>query len=167
MNLAFCLVACAVTLFSSTAQQAPKANQLFSLTLHPLEAPVKVGAEVHLTVTVKNTSDHDLNLGFLPGPPPYQAMTYEIEVRDAEGHEAPPTALLRSLREHLGAGFQTNAGYTLPPGKSSDEQLDITKLYVLTKPGAYTIRVARRQNPLRKTDEDIVSSNPITIRVIK
>jgi hypothetical protein len=167
MNPTFYVVACALTLFSSTAQQALKATQLFSLTLHPLEAPVKAGTEVHLTVTVKNTSDHDLTLGFLPGTPPYEAMTYEIEVRDAEGREAPPTALLRSLREHLGAGFQTNAGYVLAPGKSSDEQLDITRLYVLTTPGKYTIRVARRQNPLRKTDEGIVRSNTITITVIK
>ena len=150
-------------LYSSFSFSTSYARQLFSLTLLAPNEPVKTGSELSLTITVTNTSDHNLSFGIAPGIAPDQTMSYNIEIRDTRGQEAPPTPFLRDLREHPTPTSGSVFGYTLTPGNSYKEQLVITRLYVL-RPGKYTIQVARSQEP-RPNTAAIVKSNTITITV--
>jgi hypothetical protein len=116
--LALGLLAYVLTLFSSVALPHSDASQPFSLTLHEPKAPARVGSEIHLTVTVANTSNHDVSFGVAPGIAPDQTMSYNIEIRGAQGREAPPTPFLRDLREHPKPTSGSIFGYTLAPGES-------------------------------------------------
>lgn len=166
MKFAIGLLAYVLTLFSSVALPHSDASQPFSLTLHEPKAPARVGSEIHLTVTVANTSNHDVSFGVAPGIAPDQTMSYNIEIRDAQGREAPPTPFLRDLREHPKPTSGSIFGYTLAPGESYEEELVITRLYDLTQPGKYTIKVARSQQPWPNAAA-IVKSNTIAIAVSK
>jgi hypothetical protein len=113
---------------------------------------------------VTNISSHEVSFGIAPGPTPDQTLSYTIEIRDAQGREAPPTAFLRDLREHRPITSGSVFGYTLAPGKSYEEELVITKLYVLAQPGKYTVQVARSQKPWPNPPTS-VKSNTIALTV--
>lgn len=137
----------------------------FSLTLRGPSRPVKVGSDILLIVTITNVTDHDLNFVAEPGPTLDQPLSYDISVRDEKGRQAPPTPLLRGLREQsTQKAWRSNSGYALAPSKSHEEELAITKFYDLSTPGMYTIQVSRRQIPSRNQG-DSVNSNTITITI--
>jgi hypothetical protein len=151
----------------SPPQAGPRSDggPAFSLTLHGPSGPVKAGSDILLRVTITNLTDHDLNFVTEPGPAFDQPLSYDISLRDENGRQAPPTALLRSLREQsTQKGWRSNSGYALAPGKSHEEELAITKFYDLLTPGKYTIQVSRRQIPNR-SQGDSVNSNIITITI--
>lgn len=164
MKLAIHLLTYLLTFSSPAASLTTDASHLFSLRLHGLEVPVKAGSEIRLRVTLTNTSDHDLSFGIAPGETPDQTLSYTVDIRDARGQQAPPTAFLRDLREHRPLTAGSVFGYTLSPGKSYEEELVITKLYVLSHPGRYTIQVARSQKPWPNPASN-VKSNAIAIIV--
>jgi hypothetical protein len=164
MRLGFGTLACLLALFSS-AYPCPGANPPFSLTLHAPTGSLRIGSEIHLTVTVTNISDHEFNFGVAPSTVPDMTMSYSIEIRDAKGYQPSPTPLLRDLREHPKPPSGSIFGYAIAPGKSYDEKLEITRLYVLT-PGRYTMQVAGSQKPW-PDPADAVKSNVITINLVK
>jgi hypothetical protein len=143
------------------------ANHLFSLKLHAPVAPIKSGTEVRLKVTVTNVSDHSVRFGRTPGIVPEEELSYLIEVRDAPGQLPPLTPFFQSLRENPSSTWGSYITYELEPGKSFDDELVITKLYVLTQPGKYTVWVARGQDPLDKSGKSVVKSNEVTVAITK
>ncbi|MGC1619393.1 MAG: hypothetical protein WA765_12965 [Candidatus Acidiferrum sp.] len=115
-------------------------------------------------MSVTNITDHNVNVLVVPGPAPDQPTNYDIKVLDEQGREAAPTQFLRNLREHPTAPTGSVFGSMLPPGKSFEEKLALTRFYDLSRPGKYTVRVSRTQRPWRNT-ADSVKSNTITITV--
>jgi hypothetical protein len=167
MRLTTNLLAYLFLSLSLVADARSDTNPLFSVTLHPPTAPIKSGADVRLRVTVTNISDHSVRFGRTPGITPEEELSYHIEIRDAPGKVPPLTPFFHRLREDPGSSWGSYTTYSLEPGKSFDDELVITKLYVLTQPGRYTIWVARGQDPLEKSGKGVVKSNAITLTVTK
>jgi hypothetical protein len=140
----------------------------FSLELRSPAGPVKSGDEVRLRATVINASDHEIRFA-RPLGLQNEEIDYAIEVSDAPGQQPAITPFFRQLQEkHY--GLESYMTCILEPGKSFEDELVITRLYALTAPGEYTIRVARGTQPVwqllgKDQAKNTVKSNAITITV--
>lgn len=143
-------------------------KQLFSLALSAPKEPIKAGANLDLLVTVTNTSARKIAFIVSPGPLPEDGWQYEITVRDSLGRPAPPSAYVRNLDKRLPLypGGST-VGRTLAPGESFVDEVDVTMLYDLSRPGKYTISVSRDFPPRQNLGEGRVLSNTITVTVVE
>lgn len=159
------LSACFIAALLVSAHVDPSTKSAYSVTLHPLEKPVSATAKLHLQVTIKNTSDHDILFARTPGVVPDETLSYQIEIHNQRGLLPSETQFFRNLKEKPSSFFGSFVSYTLKPGKSFDDSIEVTRLYTLDKPGKYAIWVARGQLPLRYAPKDIVRSNEITVLV--
>src|SRR3984893_15100347 len=155
----------------AAAFPASNSDQAFSVTLHPPSSPLKSGSEVRLKATVANISDHEIRFARSLGLRE-EEFDYEIEVRDARGQAPPLTPTFLHLKENPTSRWCSYMTYVLDPGKSFDDELVITNLYVLTAPGEYVIRVERARRPIWQiSDKDqrksSVKSNAITITITR
>jgi hypothetical protein len=148
------------------------APQLLSLTIAAPKQPVKVGTEVRLRVTVRNTSHRTIRLVSLAD----SSYEYEIMVRDARGHVPPPSVRLRNRDKLLPRYSGSTFARDLQPGASYVDQIAITELYDLTKPGKYTVSVARQLNsneaailgtPPGKLSKSTATSNSVSVNVVR
>jgi hypothetical protein len=159
-----------ILLFALFAAFPTSANTpLFSVTLDAPKASLKSGAKLILRVTVTNTSDHNIPFKRTPNPISNEEFRYQIEIRDADGQPAPPSARVRALQGQIRMTEDWhNHAYWLKPGESYSDDLEITKFYDLDKPGIYTVSVSKdlltRQYPVAL--ESIVKSNAVTITVV-
>jgi hypothetical protein len=152
------LVVTGVVLASSDSREQ------FSVALQAPSGPVKTGSEVRVRATTTNTSDHEIRFARGFGE---QEFDLEIDVRDEKGQTPPLTEAYRQLKEHPSSRWGSYSTYVLEPDKSFEDELVVTKLYVLTRPGKYTISVTRGQRPLLQTlGKSGVKSNSITVTVI-
>jgi hypothetical protein len=149
----------------STTANAP----LFSVTLGAPKDPLKSGAKLILRVTVTNTSDHNIAFKRTNNPVSNEEFRYQIEVRDADGRPAQPSAQVRALEGQVTEIEDLdNHAYWLKPGESYSDDLEITKLYDLSRPGKYTVSVSKdlltRQYPV--PPEYVAKSDLVTITVV-
>jgi hypothetical protein len=157
-----------VLAFTFCATLSASANkQLFSLNITAPGEPLKVGAELRLHVTVSNTSDRNIAFIRSPGQIPEEAFRYEIEVHDAQGQSAPPSAHVQDLNKSptITEEISSYAAW-LKPGESFVDDLEITKFYDLHRPGKYTISVSREIPPRQNLGEGKVRSNSVTVTVV-
>jgi hypothetical protein len=123
---------------------------------------VSVGAPLKVQVKLTNTSKKSILVS--------QDMTkkaeffYTIYVHDAGGNEPVKTDRHRGFRrEELSTGFTfNNFPVELEPGKSVQDETNITALYEIDRAGKYTIQVERLDNDSKTT----VKSNTIIITVV-
>jgi len=141
------------------------AQEPFSVTLQPPTGPVKAGSEVRVKATTTNTSDHAIRFARGFGE---QEFDFEIEVQDEQGQTPPLTEAYRQMKEHPTSRWGSYSTYVLEPGKSFGDELVITKLYTITRPGKYTISVTRGQRPMWQTPgKSGVRSSSITVTITK
>lgn len=152
---------------------AAKQKRPFTLTLTAPKRSLKAGAKLVLCNRLKNTSHHDITFGTSPGLIPPDTPWYKVEVLDAQGCPAPPSAWTLALRRRRAILGGSVLSRTLKPGQSLVDEIDVTRYYDLSRPGAYTIWVVR---PLpvgvparapKKYWKGSVRSNTITVTVIK
>lgn len=156
-NVIVCLLLWAAT-FPFLAATEP-----FSVTLRAPDVPVKVGSDLHLSVIVTNISDHEIRFAKGFGNEEYDV---DFEVRDAEGKTPPLTTSYREAKQHPGWGSYST--YVLEPSKSFEDDLVLTKLYVITQPGKYTVSITRGKRPLwQDLKQGTVKSNTITVTITK
>lgn len=141
-----------------------RAGDQFSVSLHALTKPIKFGTALRLKVTVTNVSDHDVPFERTPGAIPDETLTYRVEIRDERGQVPDETPFLHNLRENRWA-FGSYTRYVLKPGESFDDEVVLTRLYTLAKPGKYRIWVARGQRAFGGPPKDAMKSNEITVDV--
>jgi hypothetical protein len=156
----------AILIISATIQGSSGAPP-FSVALRPPVGPIKAGDQVVLTAVTTNTSDHEVRFArsFAPRE---EVSDYDIDIKDSEGQTPPLTEAYSRLREHPTARWGSYSTYALLPGKSFEEELIVTKLYDLNRPGKYTVSVLRGQRPTWQTQgKAAVRSNTITITVAK
>ena len=130
---------------------------------------MKSGTKLVLRVTVTNTSDHNLPFKRTGNPISNEEFRYQIEIRDADGKLAAPSAPVRAREGQIVMMEDiNNHAYWLKPGESFSDNLEVTKLYNLSPPGKYIVVVTKdmltRQNPV--PPEDIVRSNSVAITVV-
>lgn len=134
-----------------TLDQSPKnPNAPVSLTITAVRNPVDAGSEVNVKIVERNISPHEITLGCATLGS-FTGWTFRVEVQDRHGKQPPFTRFGQRLR-----GLYTPADLTLEtptngniawvklkPGESRESELDISKLYNLSEPGKYTIRIRR------------------------
>jgi hypothetical protein len=158
--------ACAMTLTSYAALTAPEPKQLFSLTIASPKEPIKAGTELRLLVTVTNTSDRTINFITSPGSIPEDGARYEIDVRDAQGSPASPSANLRTKDNRVSTDYGSRVSRTLRASESFVDKVTVTRFYDLSQPGNYTIWVALPIPPRQNLGEGKIKSNSITVTVV-
>jgi hypothetical protein len=178
--LAIPLVACTcmATAQLATSPKDPSLSPKGSYTLTAVQDTVKAGSPVKVKVTTKNTWDRDL---FVSGDT--TGILGSVVVRDGTGDLAPETRRgffdnqhweRKPLKAPGPEPKETTADlhggsmyYTiLKPGESWSAVQDVTMLFVLTKPGKYTVQMERQiaTTEVPRTYSH-VRSNIITITV--
>jgi hypothetical protein len=147
---------------SATAEEP-----LFSLTIAPITAPLKSGAELRVHVTVTNTSGSMIGFVRSPGPNPEEGFRYHVDVRDQEGTPAPPSTYVRELKDKNKVDFQSSIAHWLKPGESFTDEILVTKIYDLSAPRTYNILVSREIPPAQHLEKGEIKSNTITVTVTK
>jgi hypothetical protein len=154
-----------------------------SVTLAPPGKPLRPGDRLVLRATLKNISGRSMTFPTSPGLVPSDSSWYEVHVTDAHARPAPPSARVVKLRRREEEAkkegrpafgrWSSNISRTLRPGQSLAEEIDVTRYYDLSRPGAYAIWVVR---PLpvgvpawaaKKYWKGSVRSNTITVTVVK
>ncbi|MFB3915521.1 MAG: hypothetical protein ACE14M_02250 [Terriglobales bacterium] len=124
----------------------------FTLVISTPEETIKAGSQVRLDYVLTNGSQELLIDNAL--------TKYDIQVRDSQGNLAPLTLSGRELRRKMGQGGGPRI--TLQPGDDVRGPFAyIEKIYDLTRPGTYTIQVARFDDDSKV----LVKSNTISVMV--
>jgi len=128
------------------------------LTLITANLIVKSGSDVWVEVRWTNTSDSELNANRYIDSLSGRDFAYLLDVRDSAGHALSRIPDKSPVRPVFDAQFAT-----LKPQETIANNINLSKLYNLSRAGKYTIQVSRRipESPRG----DIVKSNVVTITV--
>lgn len=122
---------------------------------------VQVGQPISIEVQLKNTSEHEIDVGKTGGQD-NAGIDYHVVLLGSGDH---PVA-----RTKYGAAVDTGkvegsvALLQLKPGQTLTQHFDLTKLFKLTDPGTYSVRAGRK---LPERAGKMVWSNILTITVAK
>jgi len=139
-----------------------------SLKLSVAQSTVKAGAEVKLKIVLTNLTGHEIEIGrFLAYDGP--ELEYSFDLRDSQDRKVPLTRYGRALNGTPDKGDERNdcgdcAGFSegVGPHETTYDEVVVSKIYDLGKPGKYTIQVSRFQG---NGSHMIVKSNTITLTV--
>ena len=135
------------------AQKHP-AKPPFTLVLTSKDPKVSLGADVWVKIVWTNTSKVELNDSLYRDPSGLD-FNYILDFQDSVGH--PVTKARASVTGSAEFG-------TLKPGDSQNDDIDLSRLYKLTRPGDYTLQVSRRVQ--KELGDGLIKSNKITITIV-
>jgi len=158
------------------AQESPAQKAPFSLTIKAPQTTVKLGSPIVLTLTLTNTSDRPLPYGGTELVDGVALRKIDIKVYDSDGKPVPETergmAVHGRPRPHSGpprpgpGGGPGTAVVDVKPGGTLQEQADLSKEFLLTQPGKYTVQAGRTDYPTPfRADDVLVKSNTITFTI--
>jgi len=130
----------------------------FALSITGPRASVKSGAEIRVHVTLTNTSDREITIFDTNRDCDYQA-----EVVDEAGQPAIETEYRRTLKCEGPSVISRNVLITLKPGETREDELVISDLYDMRRPGHYAVHVSRKIP--KDLGQGTARSNGITIVV--
>lgn len=143
-------------------------KQPFTLTLETPKQPLKPGQLLLLRVKVTNTSDREVRVPISEGTPFATEVrkVYQVHLLDERGRPAPPWVPPPSPKGKTVLRAGSAKGAYLQPGKSLTDQVNLTQLYDLSRPGKYKIWIAEPfyRGPRRRNG--LVKSNTITVTVV-
>jgi hypothetical protein len=120
---------------------AAASGQDVRITISASDTSVRVGQRIPIQVELKNTSDHEIKLGRVGGRE-NAGLDYRVILLDSNGHSV--------ARTKYGAAADTGQVESSPvllqlgPGQTLTQQAELTKLFKITEPGTYTVRVGRK-----------------------
>jgi len=149
---------------SSLCPTAPEKTLAYELTL--VHSQVKADDKVFVHLTVKNVSSTAVPLWVENTNDP-GGLNYQFEVRDSQGALVPEAHFSRALRGVEDPHFLTSETplnrsggcIDLGAGQSRTYTIDVSRLYQMTSPGAYTIVAVDRKS----TGLATALSNPVTV----
>jgi hypothetical protein len=150
-----CLTVTAPAIANPLLAQKHPAKPPFTLVLTAKEPKVSLGADVWVKIVWTNTSKVELNDNLYRDQSGLD-FNYILDFRDSDGH--PVTKAPHN--SHIGRTFSAQFG-TLKPGVSEDDDIDLSRLYKLSRPGNYTLQVSRRVP--KGLGNGVIKSNKITI----
>jgi hypothetical protein len=164
------LVCGAAVLFplAALAVGAPNQKQPFTLTLAAPKEPLKAGQPLILRVTVANTSDRGFMVPVSQGSPDVERI-YRLHILDERGL-TPPRAPLPKPKGGKGFVIRLGSGQgrRLNPGESVVDEVNISHVYDLSRPGKYKIWIAEPfYGGPHNVPKGLVRSNSITVTVVK
>ena len=137
---------------------SPTAGAKFSLSIAVAPTNAKPGEDVIVTVLLRNTSD-----SFYELPVTLEALHGERNGFIAEVTDAGGIALPRGVRpEDQRRKAETRAIAGLNPGRTYRDKINLSKLFDLSVPGTYLVKVHRVDRQTGAT----VYSNVITLTVV-
>ena len=159
--------AAAIFLLAALVAGAPHQRKPFTLTLQAPKQPLKAGKPLLLRVKVTNTSNHAVDVpvsrGGLYGRP---GQIYQVHVLDERGRPAPPWAPPPPKGKTVIYGGSM-PGFSLKPGGSLTDRVNITHVYDLSRSGKYKIWIAEPFYRGPGLPNGLVKSNTITVTVVK
>jgi uncharacterized protein (DUF58 family) len=165
-NILLC-AASLLALFVATSPAQQTSASSFSITISADQSTVKVGAPITIRILFKNTSNEEIALAKIPGDRKGEKHNL-VDVRDADGKMPPETEYKQALegkrdnvKGHVVLPMASNFTQFLKPGDVMQDNLDVTDLYDLSKPGRYTIQIERNDD-ISKT---LVKSNVVTVTI--
>jgi hypothetical protein len=132
------------------AQKHP-AKPPFTLVLTSKEPKVSLGADVWVKIVWTNTSKVELNDNLYRDPSGLD-FNYILDFQDSDGHPVTKAPVSATGSAEFG---------TLKPGDSQNDDIDLSRLYKLSRPGDYTLQVSRRVP--KELGNGVIKSNKITI----
>jgi hypothetical protein len=134
-------------------------SRLFSLTIRPVHDVATAGSQIRLQVVLTNTSDHDI--GILKSAP---ESDYIVDVRDSRGNVAPDTDFGRKQKDPATVKVSVATPmYSLKPGESLRDEIQIERLYKISSLGRYNIQVSRIVP--EEMGSGVVKSNTVNVTV--
>jgi len=142
-----------------------KASTRLQLTAQPERARQATGGPVFIKTKLSNVHSRSVRLSLTQ-----QEFDYRVTVTDASGVEAPLTEWGKKLK--LGEAFpirQTTSD--IEPGRDEQVTVEVSKVYDLSRPGTYTVRVVRNgvwpesEEDTRRVIEQ-VTSNPVSFTIV-
>jgi hypothetical protein len=168
----FALVVLLLSSWNARAQSMAANSEkspAFSLTIAADAGAVITGHPCFITIKFTNLTPDTIH-----GMADVYGADYRVEVRGSDGKLAADTKY-GSIRNHNvdprkldetqidpSSYLMNIIHFTLKPGESRTSELDAAKLYDMTKPGLYTIRV---EQPDPTNPGTVVKSNVITVTV--
>jgi len=122
----------------------------------------RVGQPVLIQVQLKNVSDHELKVGRIVAQGQAE-LDYHINLLDAAGRAVPRTKYGAAAHSGL-IDIVSRELVPVQPHQTVTQHTDLAKLFKITQPGTYTVRVGRIWPPSSK---NIVWSNTLTLRITK
>jgi hypothetical protein len=150
---------------SSAKTGTPKAG--YSLTIVPPTDQIQLGAPINITIIVKNTSSNDIYWRAELDNTAYHAFHFLLQ---EGGKEVETTRFHRVLRNELrpddkpesAEGSASSVVSALESGKSFTLTIDLTKLYEITQPGQYMLKISRTE----EDNKTVVNSNTVPLNII-
>jgi hypothetical protein len=132
-------------------------NLPFKIAITSAPATVVAGAEVSITVSLTNNTNHDLDDsgGYVSGIDLDPNLRFEV--RDERGKLVPKRTY---PRPELRPGYPVNR--TIAPGQTFTLEQRVGALYDMRKPGKYSIQVSRS---ISDNPKDDIKSNIVTVTV--
>lgn len=152
---------------TSAIHQVSPSKPSYSITVSGPAAPIRLGMPVEVVIAVTNTTDKDLYWSSAMGKDSVYRDFRFFLTRD--GRDVETTFFNRKMtgRQRSGdpdevtAGPGTAIALAHPPGKMFEIPINLTRLYKITEPGLYTLKVSRYDEVTKTT----VRSNVLTFRI--
>jgi hypothetical protein len=152
------IVILALASLATVLAQTPSTPRPLAIVIAAAPTRVEAGAEVDISVTLKNLTNRDMdlsaNISNVTGVDP----NYIYEVCDTRGNLVPKR---RYSHPELATGHAVFR--KLGPGESLTETEPIGRLFDMSSPGKYVIQVSRRVPEAGV----VVKSNKITVSVVQ
>src|ERR1700730_9323434 len=159
LTLFVAVLAATNTLGAQSAKTSQPVVPAFEIAISLESSVVKAGSKITVKATLVNKSSSNL---LFSTDENIAKLDFKADVRDSQGNLAPLTEYGRSVMRNETAPDITSAGYSMVrPGETKKSDVDITKLYNLSQPGKYSIRVQRIDDAIKMA----VKSNTITLTV--
>ena len=152
-----------ILLFACAALAATSPPQ-FTVTLAAPEHSLKAGSALLLRLTVTNTSDHATRFPSTRGIADVRVI-YKFHIFDELGRPVPRRVLPCERPPSVCGGSAQSK--LLQPGESFTEEIDITSLYDLSRPGKYNIWVSEPYFRGSGPPNGLVTSNSVKVTVVK
>jgi hypothetical protein len=158
----------AATLVTQSAGTRANAEAPFSITIKAVQETVTSNSEVRIGVTLTNISNREISSYKVNGNGQAELGGYIVDIRTDKGNRPAETKYQRKITTGEDAPGESSVlvisgGYVpLKSGESLRDEIVATKLFDLSQPGKYEIRVTK----IDEQSKIIVRSNAITVSVI-
>ncbi|MDE3136633.1 MAG: hypothetical protein KGL59_08660 [Acidobacteriota bacterium] len=157
---AMLLLLLATTCAASAHPQKDIAKPLSKLTLTAANAKSTLGSDVWIQIHWTNTSDRELTANRYTDKTTGQDMSYTLDFRDSAGRPVPKLP----HKPPVGHFFDAQFG-TLKPGQQITNEINLRRMYDLSRPGKYTLQVSRRL--AKSLGGSIIRSNTLAVTITK
>jgi hypothetical protein len=147
------IVGCITILLCAAVLTSAQDSSALKIAISTPHLEFKAGSEIPLTISQKNISAKDL-LVYGNGR---TEINFTIKVLDEQQKEPPLTDYYYTLRYgHIPIAGSRTFGM-LKPNKTFDETIVLNKLYILDKPGKYSIQVSKVRGGKKEILSNIVT----------